>query len=103
MKFDFGGYATKNDLLCSDGRTIRHGAFSDCDGKIVPLVWQHRHDGVENVLGHALLEERDDGMYAYCTTNDTPAGQQAKQIVLHGDIDSLSIFANHLKQRGNDV
>ena len=103
MKFDFGGYATKNDLKCSDGRTIRQGAFSECNGQIVPLVWQHQHNDVDNVLGHALLEEREDGMYAYCTTNDTPAGQQAKQIVLHGDITSLSIFANHLKQKGNDV
>ena len=103
MKYDFSGYATKNDLQCSDGRIIRQGAFRDCDGKTVPLVWQHRHDGINNVLGHALLEERDDGMYAYCTTNDTPEGKKAKAIVEHGDVDALSIFANRLQQRGSDV
>lgn len=103
MKFDFGGYATKNDLKCSDGRTIRHGAFKDMDGVTVPLVWQHRHDSIDNVLGQAVLEDRADGTYAYCTTNDTPAGRQAKQIVMHGDVNALSIFANHLKQTGDEV
>ena len=103
MKFDFGGYATKNDLRCSDGRIIRSGAFADNDGATVPLVWQHRHDSPDNVLGHAVLESRDDGVYAYCSTNDTPAGQQAKKIVMHGDVCALSIFANRLRQNGSDV
>ena len=102
-KYDFSGYATKNDLRCSDGRTIRSGAFKDCDGAQVPLVWQHMHDTPDNVLGHALLENRSDGVYAYGTFNATPAGQQAKELVMHGDINSLSIYANHLRQMGNDV
>lgn len=103
MKFDFSGYATKNDLRCSDGRTIRRGAFSECDGITVPLVWQHMHNSADNVLGHAELEERPDGMYAYCTFNSTPSGQNAKELVRHGDITSLSIYANHLRQQGGDV
>lgn len=103
MKFDFGGYATKNDLKCSDGRIIRHGAFEECDGKVVPLVWQHQHDSVDNVLGHAMLENREDGVYAYCSCNDTPVGKQAKSLVQHGDISSLSIYANRLRQNGDDV
>jgi len=103
MKYDFSGYATKNDLRCSDGRTIRQGAFRECDGAQVPLVWQHMHDSPDNVLGHALLENRSDGVYAYGTFNNTPAGQQAKELVAHGDINSLSIYANRLKQVGNDV
>lgn len=103
MQYDFGGYATKNNIECSDGRTIRHGAFKECDGKTVPLVWQHMHDSVDNVLGHALLEDREDGVYAYCTCNDTASGQQAKELVMHGDIVSMSIYANRLQQRGNDV
>lgn len=102
-KYDFGGYATKNDLRCTDGRTIRHGAFKDCDGATVPLVWQHMHDSPDNVLGHATLENRDDGVYAYCTFNKSPYGVQAKELVKHGDISSLSIYANQLKQRGADV
>ena len=102
-KYDFGGYVTRNDLRCSDGRTIRHGAFADCDGKTVPLVWQHMHDSPDNVLGHALLENRDDGVYGYCSFNNTPYGIQAKGIVQHGDISSLSIYANKLKQQGGDV
>ena len=102
-KYDFGGYVTRNDLRCSDGRTIRHGAFADCDGKTVPLVWQHMHDSPDNVLGHALLENRDDGVYGYCSFNNTPYGVQAKGIVEHGDISSLSIYANKLKQQGGDV
>ena len=103
MKFDFSGYATKNDLRCSDGRTIRRGAFSECDGITVPLVWSHMHNSADNVLGHAELEERPDGMYAYCTFNSTPSGQNAKELVRHGDITSLSIYANHLRQQGGDV
>ena len=103
MKYDFGGYATKNDLRCSDGRIIRHGAFKDCDGSVVPLVWQHMHDSPENILGHAALENRDDGVYAYCTFNSSTAGSQAKELVKHGDIGSLSIYANRLKQNGTDV
>lgn len=103
MKYDFGGYVTRNDLKCSDGRTIRHGAFKDCDGATVPLVWQHLHDSPENVLGHAVLENRDDGVYGYCTLNDSEVGQQAKTLVRHGDIKSLSIYANQLKQQGGDV
>lgn len=102
-RFDFSGWATKNDLKCSDGRTIRHGAFKDNDGQTVPLVWQHQHDTPENVLGHALLENRNEGVYAYCTFNDTMLGQHAKELVRHGDIKSLSIYANKLKQNGGDV
>lgn len=102
-KFDFGGYATKNDLRCSDGRVIRRGAFKDCDGMTVPLVWQHQHNSPENVLGHALLENRDDGVYAYGTFNDSIAGENARELVSHGDIVSLSIYANQLKQSGSDV
>ncbi len=101
--YDFSGYATKNDLLCADGRVIRHDAFKDNDGKTVPLVWQHVHDNPMNVLGHALLENRDDGVYAYGTFNNTEAGQHAKEMVENGDIVSMSIFANHLKQNGSDV
>lgn len=103
FKYDFCGYATKNDLLCSDGRTIRKDAFADQDGEIVPLVWNHDHREIENVLGHALLENKDDGVYAYGVFNDTRNGQNARALVAHGDIVALSIYANHLKQRGNDV
>jgi len=102
-KFDFCGWATKNDLRCSDGRTIRKDAFKDDDGQTVPLVWQHRHDDPTNVLGHALLENRDEGVYAYCTFNDTAWGQHAKALVQHGDVTALSIYANQLKQHGGDV
>lgn len=102
-KFDFSGYATKNDLKCSDGRTIRKNAFKDNHGQTVPLVWQHVHDDPTNVLGHALLENRDDGVYAYCKFNDTDAGKNAKTLVQHGDITALSIYANQLQQKGNDV
>ena len=100
---DFAGWATRNDLLCNDGRTIRHGAFKENDGTTVPLVWNHKHDDPEAVLGHALLENRDEGVYAYCTFNESAAGQQAKELVQHGDVRSLSIWANRLKQVGNDV
>ena len=107
MKYDFGGYATRNNLRCSDGRTIRPGAFDDCDGAVVPLVWNHRHESGDNVLGHALLENRSDGVYAYCLCNDTEQGANAKELVRHGDIEALSIYANDLKQvptkSGKDV
>lgn len=98
LKYDFSGWATRNDLVCADGRTIRHNAFEDCDGKTVPLVWNHQHDEPGNILGHALLENRKDGVYAYCTFNETDAGKAAKMLVKHGDIASLSIYANGLKQ-----
>ena len=102
--FDFSGYATKNDLLCSDGRTIRRNAFKDCDGKVVPLVWNHggRTDPSE-VLGHALLENRDDGVYMYGAFNGTEKAQIAKECVKNGDITGLSIYANSLKQKAGDV
>lgn len=101
--YDFSGYATRNDLLCGDGRTIRKNAFRDNDGDTVPLVWNHRHNEPENVLGHAVLENREDGVYAYCTFNDTESGKLGRQLVQHGDIRSLSIYANKLKQVGKDV
>lgn len=102
-EFDFSGWATKNDLRCTDGRTIRANAFKDCDGKKVPLVWQHNHADPSNVLGFAVLEHRDEGTYAYGKFNDTESGQVSKALVMHGDIDRLSIFANHLVERGKDV
>ena len=101
--YDFSGWATKNDLRCSDGRTIKQNAFKDNDGMTVPLVWNHIHDDPGNVLGHALLENRPEGVYAYCTFNDTESGQNAKQLVQHGDVNSLSINANKLKHHGRDV
>lgn len=103
MDYDFSGYATKNDLRCADGRVIRHDAFKDNDGQTVPLVWQHVHTDPTNVLGHALLENRDDGVYAYAKFNGTPAGKHAKEMVENGDIVSMSIYANRLKQHGSDV
>lgn len=103
MKFDFSGWATKNDLTCSDGRTIKHNAFKENDGQRVPLVWQHGHNAVDNVLGHALLENRNEGVYAYCAFNDTPGAENAKELVKHGDVKALSIYANRLDQRGADV
>ena len=102
-KFDFSGWATRNDLQCADGRIIRKNAFKQQDGETVSLVWNHQHDSQDNVLGHALLENRDDGVYAYCTFNDTESGQTAKKLVQHGDVVSLSIAANQLKQMGKDV
>lgn len=102
-KYDFSGWATRNDLMCSDGRIIRKDAFRANDGDTVPLVWNHAHNNPENVLGHALLQNRDEGVYAYCTFNDTPNGIHAKKSVQHGDVRSLSIFANQLKQSGPDV
>ena len=103
VKYDFSGWATKNDIRCSDGRTIRKDAFRDNDGKTVPLVWQHMHNDPEYVLGHALLENRAEGVYAYCSFNDTPGGRNAKALVEHGDVNSLSIYANQLKQNGGNV
>lgn len=103
LKPDFGGYATKSGLKCSDGRTILPNAFKEMDGQTVPLVWQHLHNEVGNVLGHALLESREDGVYAHCFCNATPAGQNAKVMVQHKDLKSLSIYANDLKQKGKDV
>lgn len=102
-KYDFSGWATKNNLRCSDGRTIRKDAFKDNDGQTVPLVWQHQHGDPTNVLGHALLENREEGVYTYCTFNDTEKGQHAKALVEHGDVVALSIYANQLQQRGGDV
>ena len=101
--YDFSGYATRNDIECSDGRTIRRDAFKECDGKTVPLVWMHRHDDPDNVIGHALLENLDDGVYAYCSFNDSERAKSSKMLVEHGDITSLSIYANQLKQRGGNV
>ena len=100
-RYDFSGWATRNDLTCSDGRIIRQNAFKDCDGLTVPLVWMHSHDDPENVLGHCLLENRPEGVYTYGFFNETEKGRMAKEQVRHGDIDSLSIWANHLKQSGN--
>ena len=100
-KFDFGGWATRNDLLCADGRTIRRNAFKDDDGRTVPLVWQHNHEDPTRVIGHALLENREDGVYAYGTFNHTDIAQHVKELVRHGDVCSLSIYANKLKQSGD--
>lgn len=101
--YDFCGWASKNDLLCSDGRTIRRGAFAGDDGKKVPMVYQHQHTSINNVLGHAILENRDEGMYAYCYLNQNDNGKMAKELIRHGDICAMSIYANKLKQIGNDV
>lgn len=101
--FDFTGWATRNGLRCSDGRIICKDAFRDCDGLKVPLVWNHQHNDPTNVLGHAILENRDDGVYTYGKFNDTEIGQWAKELVKHGDISSLSIYANHLTQDGPNV
>lgn len=103
MKYDFSGWATRNDILCTDGRTIRKDAFKECDGKTVPLVWNHQHNDPENVLGHALLRNMDEGVFAYCSFNETQKAQSAKLAVEHGDYDSLSIYANKLKQQGGNV
>lgn len=101
--YDFAGWATKANLLCSDGRVIRKDAFLECDGTKVPLVWNHAHNRPEEVLGHALLENRDDGVYAYCSFNDSDSAQHAKLLVQHGDINQLSIYANKLKHQGCNV
>ena len=102
-KYDFSGWATKNYLLCADGRIIRRDAFKDNDGQTVPLVYQHQHTDPMNILGHALLENRPEGVYAYCSFNDTPSAQHVKTAVQHGDVDALSIYANKLVQKGKDV
>lgn len=102
-KFDFSGWATRNDLRCSDGRIIHKDAFKENDGQKVPLVWNHQHNDPLNVLGHAILENRDEGVYAYCVFNDTESGTNAKLIVEHGDVSALSIYANKLKQQGSNV
>jgi len=102
-KYDFSGWATKNDLLCSDGRTIRKDAFKHCDGLTVPLVYQHQHNDPSNVLGHALLKNEEDGVRAFGAFNDSPNAQLMKTAVEHGDITALSIYANNLTQRGGDV
>lgn len=103
QSYDFGGYATKYGYQCNDGITISSDAFKDHHGKRVPLVWQHQHNSPENVIGHADLEARRDGLYAHCSLNTSKLGQQAKLLVQHGDIDSLSIFANHLTRAGSNV
>lgn len=103
MKYDFSGWATRNDLTCSDGRVIKKDAFKHNDGEIVPLVWNHQHNNPDNVLGHAMLENREDGVYAYCEFNDSESGITAKKLVEHGDVRSLSIFANQLKESGKNV
>ena len=102
-KYDFSGWATKNNLRCSDGRTILKDAFKHNDGQTIPLVWNHQHNDPLNVLGHALLENRESGVYAYCTFNDTEAGKNAKMLVEHGDVTALSIYANQLRQKGGNV
>ena len=103
MKYDFAGWATKANMLCSDGLTIMDNAFADNDGETVPLVWNHEHSDANNVLGHAMLQNRNGGVYAYCTFNKTPNGQNAKEMVKNGDITQLSIYANKLKKRNNCV
>lgn len=102
-KYDFSGWATKNNILCSDGRTILRDAFADNDGQEVPLVWNHQHNDTKNVLGHALLENRPEGVYAYCSLNNTESGQRAKEFVRNKDVCALSIYANNLKQHGTAV
>lgn len=103
MKYDFGGWATRNDLQCADGRVIKKDAFKGQNGQTVPLVWMHNHADPANVLGLAHLENRDEGVYAFCEFNDTESGKTARELVKHGDVQSLSIFANQLKQAGHDV
>lgn len=103
MGYDFCGWATRNNIQCSDGRIIRKDAFKSNDGQKVPLVWNHQHNDPANILGHAMLENREEGVYAYCTFNNTDAAKDAKSLVEHGDISSLSIYANKLKQNGPNV
>ena len=102
-KYDFAGYVTKNDLKCLDGLVIKQDAFAHQDNASVPLVWQHSHDSLENVLGHMILENRKDGVYGYGYLNKTEMGVKAKELIRHGDINSMSIWANGLKRRANDV
>lgn len=101
--WDFRGWATKNDVLCTDGRTIRRDAFKECDGKKVPLIWMHQHHDPENTIGHAILENRDEGVYAYGKLNASPKAQATRYALENGDLDSLSIYANQLRQNGTDV
>ena len=101
LKYDFSGWATRNDLVCADGRTIRRDAFKHCDGMSVPIVWNHQHNDPNNILGHGILENRQDGVYFYGFFNDTESGKAAKQLVQHGDVQALSIYANGLKQQAN--
>ena len=101
--FDFSGWATRNDVKCADGRIIRKDAFKHNDGQKVPLVWNHQHNNSSEVLGHAILENREEGVYAYCKFNETESGKNAKLLVQHGDVDALSIYANGLKQQGPNV
>ena len=103
MEYDFSGWATRNNVRCADGRVILKDAFKDNDGGRVPLVWNHQHNDPEDVLGHATLENRDEGVYAYCSFNESEKGKAAREAVKHGDVVALSIFANQLKQRGHDV
>lgn len=102
-KYDFSGWATRNDLLCTDGRTIKRDAFKSQNGQTVPLIWGHNHSDPNCVLGHGVLENRDEGVYAYCSFNDSESGQAAKKLVQHGDVRSLSICAGQLKQAGANV
>lgn len=101
--YDFSGWATRNDLICSDGRVIRKDAFKDDDAKTVPLVWQHMHNSPENVLGHAVLYNKDEGVYTFCKFNNSELGVKAKELVVNGDVTALSIYANQLRQRENNV
>ena len=101
--FDFSGWATKANLKCSDGRVIMKDAFKHNDGQTVPLVWNHQHNDPNEVLGHALLENREEGVYTYCKFNDTESGRTAKLLVQHGDVNALSIYANQLKQNMSNV
>lgn len=103
FKYDFAGWASKNNIKCADGRTIRPNAFKDCDGKVVPLVFMHNHKDVDNVLGHALLENRPEGIYAYGSFNNSALAQTAKEAVEHGDLTALSIYANQLKEKNGNV
>ena len=103
MEYDFSGWATRNNIKCSDGRTILKDAFKHNDGTTVPVVWNHQHNSPDEVLGHAMLENRDEGVYAYCSFNDTEAGKTAKLLVQHGDINALSIYANQLKEKMGHV
>lgn len=101
--YDFGGIATAYGIRCADGKTIQRGAFIGCDNTKVPLMWNHQHNDVDKVLGHAVLEDRGDCVYAYCKFNDTPSGRKAKKILENGDVGALSIYANNLDKRGNLV
>ena len=101
--FNFSGYATKANVKCTDGRTILKDAFKDCNGLTVPLVWNHSHNSPDNILGHAVLENRDDGVYAYCFLNDTSDGQKALKLIQHKDIVAMSIYANQLVEKSKQV